>query len=173
MSESYVFDVAQVLGIGTPSTEPLPAVEAGYIIVRIPDGLSLQSLRDGAIGRKYIHPQYWYDEYGWSKVALPAGTYRLRIPVPGSNRKTATEQAAMLGAGTPFAPVALLAAALLCSKLHGGPDTIGRGSIRCNEQSALDDHVVLTRLGWRLGVFVYTDDGYDVSVWASSVRKLS
>mgnify|MGYP000855447531 CR=1 FL=1 len=173
MSGKYVFDAALVLGNGIPCTTALPPPAPGHLTLRIPDGLSLQSLRDGAVGRKYIHGQYWYDEYGWSKAALPAGTYLLRIPVPGSNRKTAPEQAALLGAGTPFAPVALLAAALLCCMLHGGPDTIGRGTVRCYERSALGDHVVLTRLGWRLGVFVYPDGGHGGSVWASSVRKLS
>ena len=173
MSESYVFDVAQVLGIGTPSTDPLPVPTPGYITLRIPEGLSLHALRDGPVGRRLLHPQDWYDKYPWSEAALLAGVYFLRLPVPGSNRKTAREQAAMLAADEQLAPVALVAAALLCIYLQGGADPLDNCWTRCAEQTAGGDRAVLTWYGGRLDVYGYWGDDRCSYLWASSVRTSS
>ena len=45
MSNSYCFDAAALLGIGTPSADPLPAPVPDEVTLRIPDGLTLQNLR--------------------------------------------------------------------------------------------------------------------------------
>jgi hypothetical protein len=153
---SYALDAAAILGIGTPSTEPLPAPIPGEIVLRIPDSLSLQGLRDSPIGKQLMHQQDWYDKYQWSKEALPAGTYRLRVPVPGSNRKTASEQAAMLPAGEELAPVVLVAAALLCIQRQGGPDPLNGDWTRCAEQTAGGCRVGLT---WYVGGLYGTTAG--------------
>jgi hypothetical protein len=162
---TYVFDVAQVLGIGTP---PL-----GYVTLRIPDGLSLQVLRDSEIGKKLMHDQTWYDRCVWSTESPPAGTYRLRLPVPGSNLKTAAEQAAMLPADEKLAPVVLVVAALLCIHLQGGPDPLDNGWTRCADQSAGGCHAGLTWVGGRLGLFGYWDDDRYSFLCASSVRHIA
>lgn len=127
-----VFDVATILGIGTPSTKPLPVAEEGCLIVRIPDGLSLQVLRDSGVGRQLLRQQHWYDKYQWSKESLPAGTYRVRIPVPNSKAKTPDEQRSV----GHFAPVALVAAALLCCRVQKGlwPDPLEGDILRCREE---------------------------------------
>jgi len=53
----YCFDAAVLLGFGTASTVPLPAPLPGEIVLRIPDGLTLQSLRDSPVGKKLMHNQ--------------------------------------------------------------------------------------------------------------------
>ena len=120
-----------------------------------------------------MHPHDWYDKYPWSKDALPAGIYRLRVPVRDSNWKTASEQDAMLPAGETSAPVVLVAAALLCICLQGGPDPLKNGWTRCLERSIVGDRVGLTWNVGRLCVNSRWDDGRGDGVWASSVRTSS
>ena len=170
MSTFYSFDAAALLGIGIPSAEPLPAPIAGEVTLRIPDGLTLQALRKSPVGQNLMHDQGWYGKYPWSQAALPAGSYRLRIPVPNSNRKTAAEQDKILSAGETSAPVVLVAAALLCICLQGGPDPLKNGWTRCLERAVDGSRVALTWLDGRLYVLGRWHDNRDVYVWASSVR---
>ena len=169
----YAFDAAAILGIGTPYTEPLPAPEPGYTIIRIPEGLSLLALRESAIGKRMMWPWDWYDKYQWSREALPAGTYRLRLPVPDSNRKTGGEQQAMLPPGEQLAPAALVLAALLCTHLQGGPDPLGDDWTRCAEQTASGYRVALTWRVGRVGVVNSRDGGRNGLVWAASSCRTS
>ncbi len=164
------FDAAAVLGIGTPSADPLPAAAPGEVVLRIPDGLSLQALRDSPVGQALMHQQDWYDRCAWGRIAPPAGVYRLRVPVAGSNRRTASEQEAMLPAGETLAPVVLVAAAMLCIKRAGGPDPLNGDWTRCSEKTAVGDRAVLAWLGVRLGVNEYWDGNRNSILWASSVR---
>lgn len=145
-----VFNAAAILGIGTPSTEPLPDAEPGFVTLRIPDGLTLRALRDSGVGKTLMYSQDWYDECPWAKEAAPTGTYRLRLPVPGSNRKTTREQVALLPAGETLAPVAFVAAALLCIRLRGVADPLSGGWTRCAELTAGGIRVALTWFGVRL-----------------------
>ena len=170
MSNSYSFDAAALFGLGIPSADPLPTPIAGEVVLRIPAVLTLQTLRKSPVGRNLMHPHDWYDKYPWSSTALPAGTYRLRVPVPGSNRKTASEQDAMLPAGETSAPVVLVAAALLCICFQGGPDPLKNGWTNCLERAVDGDRVVLTWCDGRLGVIGSWGGGRDDYVWASSVR---
>jgi len=151
-TSSSVLDAAAILGIGTPSTEPLPPPEEGWIVLRIPDGLTLQALRDSPAGKERMWAQDWYDTYPWSTEALPAGDYHLRIPVSGSRRKTFAEQQAMFPPGEEVAPVVLVAAALLCIERQRGPDPLNRSWTRCAEQTAEGHRVVLFWSDGRLGV---------------------
>ena len=167
---TFSFDAAALLNIGTPSAEPLPSPIADEVVLHIPDGLTLQALLKSRAGQNLMHPQNWYDEYPWSQAALPAGTYHLRIPVPDSNRKTASEQDAMLPAGETSAPVVLTVAALLCICLQGGPDPLQNGWTRCAERSVDGFRVALTSHDGRLHVFDSWNDYRSVRVWASSVR---
>ena len=168
---AYALDAAALLGVGSPSPQPLPEPEPGYTILRVREGLSLRALRDGAIGQRLMRDQDWYDKYGWIREAPPAGTYRLRIPFPGSSRKTAGEQQAMLPAGESVAPVSLILAALLCIEVQGGPDPLGGDWTRCAEPTAGDCRVTL---GWRDGridVDLYWDDYRYTRMWAASLRS--
>jgi len=155
VTSSSVLDAAAILGLGTPSTEPLPPLEAGWIVLRIPAGLTLQALRDSPAGKKPMWQQDWYDTYPWSTEALPAGDYRLRLPVPGSGRKTFAEQRALLSPGEQVAPVVLVAAALLCIKRQRGPDPLDGRWTRCAEQTAG---------GFRVGLLWY-DGRLDFDDW--------
>jgi hypothetical protein len=169
MPLEFSFDAASALGIGTPSSEPLPAPEAGFTIIRIPDGLSLQALRDSHVGQRLMNRQDWYDKYQWSREALPAGVYRLCIPVPGSNHKTFAVQQAMLPDAEQVAPVVLVVIAILCIR-QGVIHPLRGAWIRCAEQSADGQHVVLAWYDDRLGINEFCDGGCYSSVWASSVR---
>jgi hypothetical protein len=116
-----------------------------------------------------MHPRDWYDKLPWAKEAPPAGVYRLRLPVPGSERMTAGEQAALLPAGETLAPVALVVAALLCIRLQDGVDPLDGGWTRCAEQTA-GYHVDVAWIRDRLGVDSFRDDVRLSYLWVSSVR---
>ena len=167
---TFSFDAAALLNIGTPSTDPLPVPVPGEVTLRIPNGLTFQALRKSPVGQKLMHDQDWYNEYPWSQEALPAGIYRLRIPVPDSNWKTASEQDALLPAGETSAPVVLVATALLCIALQEAPDPLPNGWTRCLERAVDGCRVVLAWDDGRLGVDDGWDDHRSAGVWPSSVR---
>ena len=170
LHKGYSFDAAAALGIGKPSTEPLPTAAPGEVILRIPDGLTLHVLRKSPVGKILMWQMDWYDKYQWSNETLPAGIYLLRVPVPNSNRKTVGEQEAILPVGETLAPAVMVAAALICIRLQGGSDPLNDGWTRCREQSADGNRVVLTWVDGRL--YVDDDWGGDRSgrLWAASVR---
>jgi hypothetical protein len=167
------FDVSTVLGIGPPCSDPLPAPEAEHeIVLRIPDGLTLLSLRDSEIGQLFIHRharEEWYEKYDWCRTALPAGIYRLRIPVPGSYGKSFAEQQAMLPTGEQPAPVVLVAAALLCLQ----KDPLQNKFTRCAEPTSLGNHAELTWIDGRLYVNEYWGGSRDNDLFLSSLRTSS
>src|SRR5262249_21943948 len=153
----YACDVASVLGIGTTSSDPLPQPEPGEVVLRIPDGLTLQALRDSPAGQTRMWRQDWYDKSPCSKAAPPAGRHRLRIPVPGSQRKTCAEQQALLPQGEQVAPVVLVAVALLCIQRAGGADPLQDRWTRCAELAAGGCRVDLDWSVGRLFVNVFWD----------------
>ena len=57
-----VFDAADMLKIGTPPTDPLPDAEPGFVTLRVPDGLTLQAIRDSAVGAEqsgnHVHDRH-------------------------------------------------------------------------------------------------------------------
>lgn len=165
---TYVFDAAAMLGVGTPSTEPLPVPEAGFITLVVSDGLSLQALRDSDIGRRLMLQQDWYDTYDWSVAALPARVYRVRLPVLGSNRRTASEQRVMLPAHAKPASTTIVAAALLCIHLAGGPDPLDDAWVRCADVAFLGRLAVLAWRNGRLYADAFCDsNGYPNLLFAS------
>jgi hypothetical protein len=170
----HAFDVSTVLGIGPPNPDPLPAPEAEHeIVLRIPDGLTLLSLRDSAIGRALMHQQDWYEKYDWCRQALPAGIYHLRIPVSGSFGKSFAEQQALLPEGEQPAPVVLVAAALLCLQKSGQPDRLQKKWTRCAEPTAVGNRAGLTWFVGRLDVIDDWGGGRFDGVGLSSLRTSS
>jgi hypothetical protein len=168
------FDVSTVLGIGPPCSDPLPAPErVNEIVLRIPDGLTLIGLRDSAIGQKLMHRQDWYEQYEWCRQALPAGIYRLRIPVPGSYGKSFAEQQAVLPVGEQPAPVVLVAAAMLCMEKSGQPDPLRGTWTRCAESAAPGGRAALAWVVGRLYVVDGWGEGRYGSVGSSSLRTSS
>ncbi len=173
MATRFVLDAAAVLGLGTPSSAPLPEAEVGWIVLRIPDNLTLQALRDCPVGQELMWQQGWYDKYPWSSAALPAGDYYLRLPVPGSQSKTFAEQQALLPPGEEVAPVVLVAAALLCIRRQGGPDPLDNEWVRCKEQASDGDRVSVDLDQGRVYVYNYWDDYRYSYLWLSAARKAS
>jgi hypothetical protein len=168
-----VYDATALLGFGEAATEPLPEALPGEIVIRY-GGWSLQELRDSAVGRKLLPERSWYDEYPWAAEKLPPGTYRLHMPVPGSNDKTFAEQEPMLAEGESIAPAVLVASALLAHRLQIGQDLLNGDWTRCREQTAGGERV---ELGWTSGgrlCFCSLWGGSRCGdVWASSVGKAS
>lgn len=177
-SNAYAYDAVGLLGFGTPHEEPLPEAKSGEIVIRY-GGWSLRELCDNAIVREknLMLEQDWYHSYEWSSEKLPAGIYRLRIPVPNSNLNTFAEQAHMLSSGEQTAPVVLVATAMLVHRLQTGENLLGKGQTYCKE---IIRHYCFgygtTRhrvgLGWTdagLMVFDTFHSGY-TSLWLSSVR---
>src|SRR5579863_3402027 len=120
----YAYDAVSMLGFGEPRAVPQPPRAVKGEIAILYGGSSLQALRGSPIGQKLMHQQEWYDRYPWSSEELPAGVYHLRIPVPESNRKTASEQEQILLEGELMAPVILVASALLAHRLQTGEDLL-------------------------------------------------
>ena len=150
MARGFAFDVGAVLGVGKADASPLPEAQEDEIILRIAKGLSLVQLRDSAIGQKLVAQEYWYGDYEWANQPVAPGIYRLRVPVPGSFGKGFAEQHALLSEEESPAPIALVAAALLCLKKAGQPDPYGGKWTRCAEST--DGNCYGPETGWNAGL---------------------
>jgi hypothetical protein len=170
-SFSYDVDAVAILGFGNPSEESLPDAKSGEMVIRY-GGWSLQELRDNPVvrKRKLMWKQDWYHTYPWSTEKLPSGIYRLRIPVPNSNRQTFAEQQSSLPSGEAPAPVVLVATALLAHRVQTGEDLLKNDWTRCKEQTADAVCVVLYWYDGRLFVNDYWHDNRSAYSWLSSVR---
>ncbi len=172
MTQGHAFDVATVLGIGTPDSSPLPVAEEGEVVLRVAEGLSLIGLRDSAVGRERMwQGDPWYDRYAWAKSFIAPGTYRLRIPVPGSCDKTFAEQVTLLELGEKPAPVVLVTAALLCLQRTGAPNLISNRLTRCGEKVSDGTHAILDWCNGRLGLGVFGDEYRYPDVALSSLQS--
>lgn len=173
MHPGYAFDVATVLGFGTPCADPLPAPGPGEVVLRIPEGLSLQALRDSDVGKRLVHDQRWYNRHAWGKRKLLAGCYRLRLLIPLSDGKSAREQEALLQGRETFAPAALLAVAILCMHVQGVYDSLRHECIRCIEGSDIGYNVELAWRNDRLFIGERPGGLKYVHVWAASSSLVS
>jgi len=170
IKSSFTYDAVAILGFGEASTEPLPEPAPGEIIIRVGDW-SLQDLRDSKIGNELMHQQDWYDKYDLASAKLTEGIYRMRLPVPDSNRKNLTEQKGLLLSDEEVAPVALGATALLVHLKEIGNDLLKNNWCRCEEALPVDNHVGLRVFDGRVGVSgIWDDDCVDV-LWLSAARK--
>jgi hypothetical protein len=168
------FDAASLLFPPTPPQ--LAPSAAGEILFRYGKegeefGWSLPELR-------YAHPdllhqQDWYDQHPWAAEKLPSGLYVLRLPVPGSNRKTFDEQQALLLPNEEPAHVVLAATALLSIRLSGGQDPLKGDWARTGRQTVCGRHVALD---WRSGRLCvndqWDDDDRTGCVWLAAARRL-
>jgi hypothetical protein len=177
ISQGVAYDAVVLLGFGAKSAEPLPEPAPGEIVIRygswVPQqGWSLQGLRDEPMLRmcNIMWEQDWYNDHAWSNEILPDGIYRLRVPVPGSNRKTFAEQQAMLSPGEQVAPVVLVATALLVHYAETGEDLLKNDWTRCKEETADGGCVALSWREGRLRVYDCWDDNRYDGVWLSSLR---
>jgi hypothetical protein len=164
-----IYDAVSLLGFGPPSDVLLPEPTSDDTFIHY-GGWSLQELRDSLIGQQLMLQEDWYNEYTWSNRQLASGIYRLRVPVPNSNRKSFVEQEQSLHAGEHAAPLVLVATALLAHRLQTKEDLLEEGWTRCKEQAAAGRRVVLY---WDYGRLSIDYDGLDDrrfdNVWLSSV----
>ncbi|MBU0767251.1 hypothetical protein KKF55_05770 [Patescibacteria group bacterium] len=167
---SFTYDAIAILGFGEASTEPLPEPAPDEIIIRVGDW-SLQDLRDCEVGKELMHQQDWYDKYDCASAKLTAGIYRVRLPVPDSNRKNLTEQKDLLLPGEEVAPVALCASTLLVHLKETRNDLLKNDWCRCEE--ALPDglYVVLDIHEGRVYVYCFLDGNRRGNLWLSAARK--
>ena len=166
------FDVATVLALGSPSSEPLPEAAEGEIILRVPEGISPVSLRGSPIGRDLIcQGNTWYDHYAWASTSRAVGVYHLRLPVPGSSYKTFDEQKALLFEGEATAPLVLVELALLCMRDAGHAALANGEFVRCDETGAAGNRAAVHWHGGRLLVSYLWDDVHADYVWLASVRN--
>jgi len=167
---SFSYDAVALLGFGEASKEPLPEPAPGEVVIRV-GNWSLQNLRDCAVGKELMHQQDWYDEYDCAAAKLTPGVYRVRLPVPDSNRQNFTKQKDLLLPSEEVAPVALGATTLLVHLKETGNDLLDSDWCRCAE--ALPDayHAVLGVYGGRVSVDRCWDDHRDDRLWLSAARK--
>jgi len=170
IKSSFTYDAVAILGFGEASTEPLPEPAPGEIIIRVGDW-SLQDLRDSKIGNELMHQQDWYDKYDLASAKLTEGIYRMRLPVPDSNRKNLTEQKGLLLSDEEVAPVALGASALLVHLKEIGNDLLKNNWCRCEEALPDDSHVELFVRDGRVGVLNRWDGFRNGNLWLSAARK--
>jgi len=177
ISQGVAYDAVVLLGFGAKSAEPLPEPAPGEIVIRygswVPQqGWSLQGLRDEPMLRmcNIMWEQDWYNDHAWSNEILPDGIYRLRVPVPGSNRKTFAEQQAMLSPGEQVAPVVLVATALLVHYAETGEDLLKNDCTRCKEQTVDGCRVGLRWDEGRLVVADLWSRSRRLNTWISSLR---
>lgn len=167
-----VYDAVAILGFGEASSEPLPKAAPGEVVIRV-GAWSLQDLRtcETVTRDNLMWDQDWYNEYPWSRTKLTPGVYRLRLPLPDSNRKTFAEQRKLLLADEDVAPVALVAAALLCSLKQAGKDLLDGDWSRCAEPLPGGNRAgLLVDLG-RVDVYDRWDDVRRDNLWLAASRN--
>jgi len=164
------YDAVSLLGFGPVVADVLLPGNPGETVLRH-GGWSLQELRDKR--GDLMHPQDWYDQYPWASERLPSGIYVLRLPIPGSNRKTFDEQNSLLSPGEEPAPIVLAVSALLSICLSGVDDPLKRDWTRTGQQTGGGSHAVLHWYEGRLNVYnVWHDSRYD-GVWLAAARWTS
>lgn len=169
---SFCYDAAPILGLGEASSEPLPDPAPGEVVVRV-GAWSLQDLRtcETVVRHNLMLDQDWYNKYPFSREKLTPGIYRVRLPIPDSNRKNFAEQGKLLLSGEQVAPAALVAVALLCHLKQAGKDLLQSDWTRCAEAIPDGDRVALSVGGGRVHVdFYWHDRRYD-DLWLAGSRK--
>jgi len=171
---SFCYDAATILGLGKASDEALPDPAPGEVVVRV-GAWSLQDLRtcETVVRGNLMWDQGWYKEYPFSREKLTPGVYRVRLPIPDSNRKNYNEQRKLLLSGEEVTPVALATVALLCHLKQSGKDLLDNDWTRCAEALPDEDRVVLTVRRGRVRVDYYWGGGRDDDLWLSSACRKS
>lgn len=171
LSAGHTFDVASCLGVGPPIFTPLPFAEPGEVLMWIPDGMSIRVIRESRIGKRFMSQSHWYDMFRWSHDSEPSGLYRIRIPVPGSSMKSYRHQLRYLRHDQRVAPVALVAAALLCLRVQEQPDALGADWTRCAEYTTATHPVAVQWHNGKLRVLMEWVCIAYAHAWISSVTS--
>ena len=159
-----MFDLGEMIGIGTADHSPLP-LEWGMITLRVKKCFSFYDLFENSAEMMIELSNHKQEEEEHLQRVIEPGIYYLRIPVPGSNNSQ--NPLALLSKEEAPAPVALVAAALLCLKKAGKPDPLQGNWTLCDNSLAII---------WNRGSRLLVKDLYWVRIhrWIvslSSVRK--
>ncbi|MGC3971599.1 MAG: hypothetical protein QM775_30925 [Pirellulales bacterium] len=120
------YDAALILGLGEAACEPLSVAEPGEMVIHV-GAWSLQDLRTckTVVRHSLMYNQDWYNGHPFSHEKLTPGVYRVRLLIPGSNRKNFNEQTTLLHDGEVVAPAALVAVVFLCLLTQAGQNLFG------------------------------------------------
>jgi hypothetical protein len=111
LSSGLVYDAAVILGLGEPSSKPLPKPVPGELIIRV----GAWSFRDLCTAvTDGMDKEAREDSSDWTRVTLTPGTYRVRMPIPDSYTRQFGIQCRLLLPGEKVLPPTLAAAVLLC-----------------------------------------------------------
>lgn len=134
---SFSYDAAAILGLGEASSVPLPEPGPDEVIIHV-GPWSLQELLtcDRVAQQNLLQIDEGYKQlpFRFFRRQLTPGIYRLRVPIPGSNNRQFLGQEVLLREGEGVAPVALVAAALLCHLMVEGKDLLYGDVVRCEER---------------------------------------
>lgn len=162
--------VSHILGIPVKCSDPVPQADDGEIVVYY-GGWDLETLRTSAAGKKRMwQDQDWYEKYGWK---AKSGYYRLLLPVPGSNRKSWSEQLRQITVSSAWqpAPACVAATALLVHLTETELDLLKDDWSRCAEALPDDDHVGLVVLDGRVRICSVWNGCRARDLWLSAARR--
>jgi hypothetical protein len=162
------YTAEELAGLGPPP-EPLP----GFVTFFDP-GLSGAALRDHAVVRErtLLCPLMWYEKYDWSKRQDTPRYRQLRVPVPGSFRRTFSEQLGMLVPDEEVASTRSVSMLLVIHALATGERLLSDRWVRCADEG-LDGHRVDVGGFGAYGLIVGSlwDDDRGAKVGVAASRK--
>src|SRR3989338_1048805 len=129
-----VYDAVALFGFGEPSAVPLPAAGPDEIVIRV-GAWSLLEFRDSPVVLRndLLWVQDWYERYPWCRQKLEPGVYRVRLPIPDSNRKSTAEAKCLLLPDENILQVCLGATTLAAHLWKTREDLLRGNFCRCDE----------------------------------------
>ncbi len=158
--------VAEILGLPCACSDPVPDVPPGEVLIYY-GGWDTDTLRDSLCG-KWLHRDRNY-------AGPSAGYYSLLIPVPGSNRKTWTEQLAHLrtfGEQWVPAPVALAVTAVAVHLAATEENLLQGVRCHCADLYSENARTVLDTIRGRVAVTLQWGQRRHARLWLAAARKL-
>jgi hypothetical protein len=130
---------ASIFGFSHLMQGELPQANLGEVVIWY-GGWSLQDLGNNSLVRskKVMSSASWSDYSDWFKQSIPAGFYRLRIPVPNSGNNFFNNQTLLLAEGEQVAHPVLVVTAELCHYLQTGARLLNGIGVRTNQKYSDD-----------------------------------
>ena len=116
--------------------------------IRLHNAVSLVSLLQGELKKRILVQQFQYINRPWASAQVPAGAYRLRLPIPFSNSRTTGEQSSLLFSGEKPIPIALALLTLLRCEPGSGNPLRYDWKLRCAEGGEGADTGYRATLSW-------------------------
>jgi len=174
------YDAAPILGLGEASSNPLPDPAPGDVVIRV-GAWSLDDLRvcEHVVRQRLIGDEDWEEDlpklFPWFSAKLTPGVYRLRVPVPDSNRKTFSEQCQLLLPGEEVAPTTIVATTLIVHLMVAGqslPNLPCGDVCRCAEPFKHDSRVGLYVTKNDVDIHHWWDDDRCDDIWLAASMKI-